>query len=141
MNSKPKATTAGTREARRALAGRRRQIVFLVVSWLRLISRVAEWFVWSLTQTEFRERIYKAVWSFLPPLLSCIPLLSDRQTHLVDQNNSSITRRTKASQNPVFCISLLVFSKAILKWLQRESGNVWNGIVHSIHWILFFYFS
>jgi len=40
MNSKPKATTAGRREARRALADRQRQIVFLVI-WQRLISR--EW--------------------------------------------------------------------------------------------------
>lgn len=55
----------------------------------------------SHTNRVQRENIYKAVWSFFPPFLSCIPLLSNRQTHLVDQNNSS----AKSSQNPVFCIS------------------------------------
>lgn len=136
MNSKPKATTAGRREARRALADRRRQIVFLVVTWQRLISREWQSGLFEASHKQSSEREYIRLCEvFSPPLLSCIPLLSDWQTHLVDQNNSTTTWRTKSSQNPVFCISHCKALEMITERLRlRSECN--TRIVHSIHWIL-----
>lgn len=100
----------------------------------RLISREWQSGLFEVSHKQSSEREYIRLCEVVSssPLLSCIPLLSDRQTHLVDQNNSTITWRAKSSQNPVFCIS---HGKALGMITEKlRLCSEWNtSILCSIH--------
>lgn len=65
----------------------------------RLISRERQSGLFEASHKQSSEREYirpcEVFFFYFPTLLSCIPLLSDKQTRLVDRNNSTITWRTK----------------------------------------------